>query len=106
MISAVPGVAEAEVRYTEVVLATVLLDAHRVPRHQADVLREAAQALHTSTAGILYSVHYSTVCTKYVLLEENKTNFKNTDLLSQSCDTVSTETIAFLTITALPKYLQ
>ena len=57
MISAVPGVAEAEVRYTEVVLATVLLDAHRVPRHQADVLREAAQALHTSTAGILYSMY-------------------------------------------------
>ena len=52
-IVSVPGVAEAEVRYTEVVLATVLLDAHGVPRHQADVLREAAQALHTSTAGIL-----------------------------------------------------
>ncbi len=47
----VPGVGETEVGHTEVVLAAVLLDADGVPGDEADVLREAAEALELGGGG-------------------------------------------------------
>ena len=41
----VPGVGEPEVRYAEVVLAAVLLNADRVSGDEADVLGEAGEAV-------------------------------------------------------------
>ncbi len=47
----VPGVVETEVGHTEVVLPAVLLDADGVPGDEADVLREAAEALELGGGG-------------------------------------------------------